>query len=61
MDDFFDRGELAAKLYADSPLPHANMQIGISYKLEFHLSCTATKVAKAIETRNGIGNDKIKS
>ena len=47
MDDFFDRGELAAKLYADSPLPRINMQMGISYNLEFHLSYTALEVTKS--------------
>ena len=61
MVDLFDRGEFVAKLYADSPLPHVNMQMGINYKVEVHLSYIATKAAKAIETRDGIRNDNIKS
>ena len=57
MDGFFDRRKFVTKLHADSPLPRINMWMGISCKLELHLSYTATTdAAKAIQTRDGIGS-----
>ena len=61
IDDFFDRGELAAKLNADSRFPQVNMQMNISYKLELQLSYTVIEVAIAIETHDRIRNDYIKN
>ena len=60
MDDFFDQGELVAKLYTDSPLSHINMQISISCKLGLYLSYITTEAAKAIEPRDGIGDNNIR-
>ena len=49
MVEFFDRGEFVAKLNTDSPLPHVNMQMGISYKLELHLSYIATRLQRQLK------------
>ena len=61
MDDFFYQRKLEAKLYADSPLLRINMHMGISCKLGLHLSYIATEAIKAIESRDGIGDDNINS
>ena len=61
MDEFLEAKlvvELCAK-YMHVPLPLVKMEIKI--KLELHVNYTAIDAAKAIQTRDGIGHDYIKS